>query len=1331
MRTEPIVARLPWVTLTGTPDRPGRWARLRCLAAMAVHEIVELVVGTDRAHSMRAARRYAIGATTITVPASRRNNLYLTTVGDFPSIYGDLVYGRVVELRVYQSGTVDSTYEQIINAGPLVEVRLSNPVTNEWELISGTTATASVILWTPSLTPTIGDDIHAVQWSPGSANPLPANSNYAIQQTWSWTGTWPGENDDRVLLLVDADYWPTVYARATASGFVQLPLLGGTPIAVSCATLGGLHATTYVGLNFDNDLTGGTSLTDPAAYFLPIAVAADHVSIPENYTNGLSGAYNAHDAFDVLDDIGGIPAVTSEPHGFPNRTDSTIAFDNGDREFSIAPTGSEFHVWCSGVRYTIDTTQTVTIPNTSGLYYIHYTAGSLGYSTTYFDWPTEAPVAYIYWNATAGAAQFFADERHGITLDWATHEYLHRTRGAALANGFNLGSYTTVGDGTSNGDAQVALTDGTFFDEDLQVDIINDPTPTANTWEQRLSTVLYAPVFYRSGTVWTRDTATAYPLKFSTRATYNLNTAGTWSTPAVGNNKYVSSWVVATNNLTEPVIVILDQSEHSNAQGALAVTFDSLDLSDLPIFEMRPLWKLVFQTANSYSNAVKSRLVAVQDIRGQLPVSAGVSAGDHGSLSGLLDDDHPIYEPNDVLVDLAGSTISLTDETRVVMIAGGVVNLPDAATRAGGRHVTVYGGAATTVNAVGTDVISTPGVTSLQLLAADSYRLVPFDATAFIGTWIWFPIDRSGSSFDLPPWWNPITGTVGPNDGDLVTMAAGIPTWAAPTIASHASTHEDGGADELALDADQIATGTIDTARLATSGTASASTFLRGDQTWQSVGTSDERPWLADALAEDMARSDALWLRCHPTAASMDGTYDGTWQITNGSTGTGTLPATPDGIDIRAKFYLHQPYSDDELGPGQAWPYQIFRELITQTKATATGGDLTEWAVLHSDSSFVDQITDGAAMWFYESTLTGDPGEGPAYNYDDGSRLIGVPVIARLTHDTATETVTFWRWVPYDTGVAGVEQTADGYWWQPIDSRTDAQYASMDPNGVETWKLGIQNRVDFAWITMHEFGGSLILDVQPSDLATAGAGATSFTDGVGNTIATTTGTIGYGGGDDERDVDAARLTGTVDPARLGTGTPTSSTYLRGDQTWQAVAGATERPPSLIVAGSYVATSFNSTGNSGVTSNRLFYLPIYVTRTTSFDRIGINHAATTAGAGSIVRLGIYNSTNDLPSTLVLDAGFVDLTTAAAYKEVTISPSQSLGVGVYWLAAVAQVTSGSPTFVTGTPIMPVPSSLSTFNGAKFEAGVSGALPATATIVGTANATQPPVIFLRAVP
>ena len=196
--------------------------------------------------------------------------------------------------------------------------------------------------------------------------------------------------------------------------------------------------------------------------------------------------------------------------------------------------------------------------------------------------------------------------------------------------------------------------------------------------------------------------------------------------------------------------------------------------------------------------------------------------------------------------------------------------------------------------------------------------------------------------------------------------------------------------------------------------------------------------------------------------------------------------------------------------------------------------------------------------------------------------------------------------------------------------------------------------------------------------------------------------------------------GTLAYGRLPVGT-TSNTVAAGND------ARLSRPPSLLVSGQYTSGSSVSTGNAGVTANRLYYQPIYVPRTVTVDRIAVNHAATTAGAGSVMRLGIYTSTNDLPSTLLLDAGTVDLTTAAALKTVTIN--QQLTAGVYWLAAVGQITSGSPTFATGNPGMHVPDAGGTFTGVKFEGGVTGSLPATAT-PGTSNTTQPPLIYLRIV-
>ena len=92
---------------------------------------------------------------------------------------------------------------------------------------------------------------------------------------------------------------------------------------------------------------------------------------------------------------------------------------------------------------------------------IYYDAnGTLSSKIGYFTFSTEAPTAYVYWNATTGAAPYFGDERHGVVLDWQTHEYLHRTRGAAIANGFLASGYT-LNNSATNAATQIAIESGT------------------------------------------------------------------------------------------------------------------------------------------------------------------------------------------------------------------------------------------------------------------------------------------------------------------------------------------------------------------------------------------------------------------------------------------------------------------------------------------------------------------------------------------------------------------------------------------------------------------------------------------------------------------------------------------------------------------------------------------------------------------------------------------------------------------------------------------------------------------------------------------------------
>ena len=340
-----------------------------------------------------------------------------------------------------------------------------------------------------------------------------------------------------------------------------------------------------------------------------------------------------------------IVAATGEPMGHSDRTDSAMSFNDSTRTFTIQPVEDSYEVWCVGKKYTKTTAESVTIPDATDLYYIYFdTEGALQYRTTYFVWDQDCPTSYVYWNSTTQKAEFFADERHGIVLDWQTHEYLHRTRGASIANGFNLDptSFIIDGNGTADSHCYFTLENGTFFDEDLQVDVVSTATPSANSWEQDLSSPAQIPVFYLTANGWVRDDPTNFPFKMG--ASHPYFNDGT-SLTQIDTNKFGIAWIVATNNLNYPVLAIMGQAQYLNIGDAEAADWSELDLTDLPIVEMRPLYKYVFQTKDTYTNSVKAALRGLYDIRRSevaVQISPMVSV-DHGGLLGLADDDHPQY----------------------------------------------------------------------------------------------------------------------------------------------------------------------------------------------------------------------------------------------------------------------------------------------------------------------------------------------------------------------------------------------------------------------------------------------------------------------------------------------------------------------------------------------------------------------------------------------------------------------------------------------------------------------------------------------------------------
>jgi hypothetical protein len=338
-----------------------------------------------------------------------------------------------------------------------------------------------------------------------------------------------------------------------------------------------------------------------------------------------------------------------EPTGFIDRTSSTLSFDEGTRTLSVTPVSGSFEIYIKGVKQSFSSTLTKQIPDTTGNYFFYIDSnGDLDYFTTFnvailSDY---AYTAYLYWNSSDAQAVSFGEERHGITMDGVTHGYLHTTRGTQLVSGASI-NYT-LGDGSLDADAQIALTDMQIKDEDITVNIQNSATPS-QPFQQKLSPIAEIPIYYRDGaTAWRKYATSKFPLiPAPDRVYYNENVAGSWQlTEAPSNNKFCVTYVFATTNLSEPVIGLLGQNVYQNVDEAREqAAWDQITFGDLPAQEMKLLYILYYETSSSYANDANAKIVYVSDTRfsRDREVSATAFNGDHANLSGLGNDDHPQY----------------------------------------------------------------------------------------------------------------------------------------------------------------------------------------------------------------------------------------------------------------------------------------------------------------------------------------------------------------------------------------------------------------------------------------------------------------------------------------------------------------------------------------------------------------------------------------------------------------------------------------------------------------------------------------------------------------
>lgn len=376
------------------------------------------------------------------------------------------------------------------------------------------------------------------------------------------------------------------------------------------------------------------------------------IGVGDTADEGSANTFARSDHVHGTDGAGTLAELTQEPTGFPNLTDSVTSFTPvPNRRFAIAPAVTSFDFYINGKKFTKTGTDTVDLANTSGLWFIYYdNTGTLQASLTPWAFGNDiAFVATVYWNSAVGTQVITGEERHGLVMDWRTHQYLHESQGTVFISGFGLSGFTL--DTASDAAVTFGVANGQIDDEDLRHFIQHSATPS-NPFEQVLTDPAQIPVFYRNGAggPWIKEAATNFAFKNTVggtaRVNFNAESGGVWSQQEAANNNFVAYWLFATNDPDEPIISVQGQREDNSLEDARTNNgFQTINFGSLPSVEWKLLYRLIVQTNNGFAGTRKAKLGAIDDFRAaDLNPGSAAAPTAHSSLSGLpVGNDHPQY----------------------------------------------------------------------------------------------------------------------------------------------------------------------------------------------------------------------------------------------------------------------------------------------------------------------------------------------------------------------------------------------------------------------------------------------------------------------------------------------------------------------------------------------------------------------------------------------------------------------------------------------------------------------------------------------------------------
>jgi hypothetical protein len=455
------------------------------------------------------------------------------------------------------------------------------------------------------------------------------------------------------------------------------------------------------------------------------------------------------------------------------------------------------------------------------------------------------------------------------------------------------------------------------------------------------------------------------------------------------------------------------------------------------------------------------------------------------------------------------------------------------------------------------------------------------------------------------------------------------------------------GASLTALNASNLASGTVPTARLGT-GTANSTTFLRGDNTWQTISGG------GDALT-----SQPLSQFAATTSAQLAG-------VISDETGSGSLVfatsptlVTPNiGAATATTLTIG-------TNPATAGAIRLANNLSISGRNAANSGDITMLTLTSANNIGIGN-TNAAAIQLANASGTVQLSGTLWWPATDNTHSLGASGTRWLNLFLSGAVA-----VGTNPASAGAVRLANNV---AVNARNaansgDLQLVLLTSGDVATFGAGgVGAVVQGSSITFTtDSANQVVIDdgvlrgAVNNDID-LGTGAIGFKDGY--FVGTVTAGTFSGSGASLTSLNASNLSsGTVGTARLGTGTANSTTFLRGDGSWQSIPGGGDALTSSPLSQFAATTSAQLAGviSDETGSGALVFATSPTLTTPTFSGTATGSISGNAGTATALQTArtINGTSFDGTANITVTAAAGTLTGSTLASGVTASSLTSVG------------------------------------------------------------------------